>query len=782
MASSQQDCSVHHNSVSAHLGASGLGDHGGHIAPAVLGLLLAAYLLAFGGKLHVIDEYSALSMTASLANGGHLYTGQMAWAYNGDFSQDAFGRGGWLYSKKAIGIALWTVPFYGLGKALNTGTLGAGLLSSAVAAASGGVAIYALGAFLSRSAKVGVALALLYGFGTMVFVYSRVFFGEGAATMGMAIATAGLAIALKSDASRHRRQFVLAGLGLAISLLARLPSALALPPALLVTAWQRWKRGGRLGELSRDLLALSMPPGLALLLVGLANLERFGSPLRTGYTAAESFRTPLLVGLKGLLISPGKSLFLYSPPLLLSLIAFPKALRRWPALVFFCLSSSAAQVLVYARWHAWDGGWSWGPRFLLPVVPLFMPLVVPALEGAQQGRKALAFSVWGLSVLGLLFNIGGSAIDFTAFYGHLILQGVTHYVDGYNHALGHLAMLNPFRPHLEMLDLAWARFTDGRVVVAWLPMVLALVATIGCSHALIHGLKGESMPVVMPLSLTALAFLGSLLSYQGALPDRQLAKAADALRAVGRLAKPGDVLIVEIPTYLSAYQEMSVLLDVYGGPAPVVVVQRRHQEPSLGEMRLLSARLGDPRRLWLSLTDTLPGDPDSTTERWLGERAYLARQMWTSGSSRVDVFYPPPATVDAVAHGTGGQLGSSIALSEFTVAVRDAGLGESGSILLVHLTWVASSRPAGRYKVFVQLIGPDERLVAQVDAEPLGGLAPTDAWQAGEVVEDRYAVAVPQRAAGQYRLIAGMYDATTGRRVRAAAGEDCLYLAQLTLN
>jgi hypothetical protein len=48
--------------------------------------------------------------------------------------------------------------------------------------------------------------------------------------------------------------------------------------------------------------------------------------------------------------------------------------------------------------------------------------------------------------------------------------------------------------------------------------------------------------------------------------------------------------------------------------------------------------------------------------------------------------------------------------------------------------------------------------VAQTDSPPLGGTAPTDSWQVGATITDRYAILIkPNTSPGQYELRVGMY-------------------------
>lgn len=89
------------------------------------------------------------------------------------------------------------------------------------------------------------------------------------------------------------------------------------------------------------------------------------------------------------------------------------------------------------------------------------------------------------------------------------------------------------------------------------------------------------------------------------------------------------------------------------------------------------------------------------------------------------------------------------------------------SSLAVDLVWRARTAPAYRYKVFVQLLDSAGQLVAQSDALPAGGY-PTSWWSAGEVVLDSHALSLdPELPAGDYDLVAGMYDELTLERLPA---------------
>jgi hypothetical protein len=154
--------------------------------------------------------------------------------------------------------------------------------------------------------------------------------------------------------------------------------------------------------------------GLPLLLAGLVllwhNLVRFGHPLASGYDD-EGFTTPLYVGLYGLLFSTGKSIFLYTPISLLALPAYRVLWRRRPAETLLASGSVLVTLLYYGAWWAWYGGWCWGPRFLVPVLPL---LVLP-LGALLIERRWSRWVVLVLALAGLVVQLLGTLVDFNPY-------------------------------------------------------------------------------------------------------------------------------------------------------------------------------------------------------------------------------------------------------------------------------------------------------------------------------------------------------------------------------
>jgi hypothetical protein len=95
-----------------------------------------------------------------------------------------------------------------------------------------------------------------------------------------------------------------------------------------------------------------------------------------------------------------------------------------------------------------------------------------------------------------------------------------------------------------------------------------------------------------------------------------------------------------------------------------------------------------------------------------------------------------------------------------------------GDGLAVTLYWQALHEMDISYKVFVHLHDASGRILAQRDRLPGLGARPTNVWEKGEVVLDRYYVPIRSDIpAGTYQLAVGLYDAQTGRRL-ATIGSD----------
>jgi hypothetical protein len=151
------------------------------------------------------------------------------------------------------------------------------------------------------------------------------------------------------------------------------------------------------------------------LLVLAYNLVSFHHPAGAwGVAIGGAFFThSILPGLAGLLVSPGRGLFVFYPFLLFLPLFFLRAVREPETrrLTLFLAGGVLLHILFYARTD-WRAGFSYGPRYLLDLVPVLVWMLAPVV--ASLGRPARAvfvtlvlFSV-GVEFIGVFFYTGAS--------------------------------------------------------------------------------------------------------------------------------------------------------------------------------------------------------------------------------------------------------------------------------------------------------------------------------------------------------------------------------------
>lgn len=232
-------------------------------------------------------------------------------------------------------------------------------------------------ASVARSLGAGDAGArravLAAGISSPLWAYAASDFAE---PMQAAAVTGTFALALASRAAGEATRKALwlplgAGLLAGAALLSKSVFVVLLPVVVLVVAWPREGRPG----VRRGLLAVA--GWLPLFGAWLAfEVVRFGRPL-AGYEG-EHFNHPVLDGLWRLTVGPNKGLFVYFPLGLLALVGLAKLLKRDRA-AFLGLAGFCGFVLLStAAWWSWDGAAGWGPRLLVPVVPLLAAVAAAA--------------------------------------------------------------------------------------------------------------------------------------------------------------------------------------------------------------------------------------------------------------------------------------------------------------------------------------------------------------------------------------------------------------------
>jgi hypothetical protein len=255
-----------------------------------------------------------------------------------------------------------------------------------------------LGSTLQAARRVSLCFAA----GTIAMVYARTFYADPLLSL---LVAAGIYFVF----ARSNRTILLASLVALLAVLAK-PTGIILAPAL--SGYLLLKKTP-----ARLALAPALGGGLGLLLYFAYNFFRFANPLTFGQPWVFSF-SALPEGIAGLLFSPGRGIIWYSPVVLLAVPAFRKAWKAKPVEALLIASLFLGFLGLHSLYQNWQGGWSWGPRYLLPTLPGIM-----AILGLLEGKTAKVLLY--LSFLGFLVNAPTLVSFYERYYAEANEQGIS---------------------------------------------------------------------------------------------------------------------------------------------------------------------------------------------------------------------------------------------------------------------------------------------------------------------------------------------------------------------
>ncbi|NJN68746.1 MAG: hypothetical protein HC884_19610 [Chloroflexaceae bacterium] len=408
-------------------------------------LLLGVYLLTTGGQTFISDGEIMLLTAVRLVDAQTLRLPESATA----FPQVVRGYDGTLVSCYGLGQPLLAAVLYWVGRYLVGWYLLPGgddfhlgkffaLLLPALATALTGRVLCAWATRLYRSSRLGVVLGLLYGLGTLAWPYSRFFFSEPLFTACLVLAAFAL----------FQRRPLRAGLFYGYAVVTRIGGVVLLP-AFLLYAWFHAHPQERLRRIAWMGVG-GLPGGLLVLF---HNWVRFRTLTEAGYPG-QGFTGNLLEGLYGLLLSPGKSIFLYVPLLLALPAAVVPFIRQFRPEALLVGALTLITLIESAMWWMWWGGWGWGPRFLTPL----MPFLVLSLGSLLRRRPWQYLIVGMLLPLSLMVNMMGILVDFNVYIrevtgGISTREMIYLFQPEYSPILGHLRYLDLKTIPIVSLDL-----------------------------------------------------------------------------------------------------------------------------------------------------------------------------------------------------------------------------------------------------------------------------------------------------------------------------------------
>ncbi len=254
-----------------------------------------------------------------------------------------------------------------------------------LAALLAGLTVRALGGSIS-SERTAILLSTLAG---PLGVYSALDASESLQAAALAATLWASVRAANATGPRAARAATIAGLAAGIALLTKSSLLVVAPIAWMPMVAAARGRGVRFG-LAFATFAMCGAVWL------FAEFARFGAPLM-GY-AGESFSHSPMDGAWRLLVGPNKGLLWYFPALLAAAASLPAALgdRSSKSLArLTAIGVLLALIALASGWWAWHGDDGWGPRLLVPAIPLLAVGAALVLDSwpARVRQGLLAMSV-----------------------------------------------------------------------------------------------------------------------------------------------------------------------------------------------------------------------------------------------------------------------------------------------------------------------------------------------------------------------------------------------------
>ncbi len=279
--------------------------------------------------------------------------------------------------------------------------------------------LFMVGTRLSENPRAALLMAIAAGIATLVMSEATHFYQHALSAL-MLMTAFWFFGGEESEALERRALF--GGLSLGVAILARpnaVPAAVVLWVYGAIASWKlvrdlpdRWPR-----VIRRSFLAAA---GSAAGAAGCLyfNFLRFGSFTQFGYWKdRERFvidAAQIAKAIAGYLLSPALSVFVFAPPLILVLAVGRRAYRRWPLETAALISAATAHLLFISLEKSWSGDLSYGPRYMLELIVLLMPLTLPAFEmAANLASRRAAAAVAVVVFLGFVVQLIGVAVYVT---------------------------------------------------------------------------------------------------------------------------------------------------------------------------------------------------------------------------------------------------------------------------------------------------------------------------------------------------------------------------------
>lgn len=388
--------------------------HGWLIAIALIYL----YAFPYFPRIQSANELPRVYLVKAIVDDGTfaIDSGVRRWGSTADVSPSQ----GHMYSNKAPGSSLLVVPVYAaVSWIAGPPSLATTMwLCRVVAGVIPAILFLSLlSGFLARYAPepaVRRLVVIAYALGSLAMTYAMLYYSHQLAAI--CIASAWIIAVDVVDKRRSMRWMAAVGLLAGAAPLVDYQAAFAGVPVAVYVVVKLW-RDKR--ELVRALAIAAAAAALPIAILLAYHAVCFGSPLRTGYNATQTFAHFHQQGFLGIsklrgeafwgsLFTADNGLFVLSPWLLLAIPGTALLWRRDRATALVCIAVAAIFILFISSISFWRGGWGVGPRYVTAMLPFWLPPIACALH-AWRDRPLLVGALAGSIVSAVVVYCASAA-------------------------------------------------------------------------------------------------------------------------------------------------------------------------------------------------------------------------------------------------------------------------------------------------------------------------------------------------------------------------------------
>lgn len=323
---------------------------------------------------------------------------------------------------------------------------------------------------LTKSVDKAFSTSILLGSGTIIWTYSSTFWTQPIVTFCLFSAFYFL--------FRFRKEpnilfLLLAGALLGYSFITRYVSIISVPFFALYIISFHWREKRKI----LFSLAMFMLPFVFFLLLQMGwNFYRFGSLFSMGAKHQAHWKFTFggkpYISLPAMLIGLNRSIFVFSPPLVLFLFGVKKFIRKQKLEAIPLLGIIIIYFLFYSKFSFWKAFASWGPRFLVSITP-FVLLPACLFIEKTQWKKIVTYTLLILGIfvqlIGVLLPLQTGAID--KYFGG-VLKTVDYFIK--SEIIPQTKML--FTGNIEL----WFLDSIPKLIIGLILMIVCLTSLYYC--------------------------------------------------------------------------------------------------------------------------------------------------------------------------------------------------------------------------------------------------------------------------------------------------------------